>query len=201
MRRGSGFTLYELLLAFAILGLLASFAWTGFAELATAASNRDEVAQRLIALQRTLTQVERDLIQADGRGIREGYHGGREPGFIGGGAPYPLEFSRAGWRNPTAAPRAGTQRIAYALEGGDLVRYSWRVLDRAPGTQPQRRVLMTGVDRLELGFLARGTWRQDWPPAGDGPPPDLRPRAVRFVLTFTDLGRIERVIELIGDGP
>lgn len=203
MKRGLGFTLYELLLAFAILGLLAAFAMTGFNQLNQAAAQRDEIATRLTAVQRALALVSRDLLQADGRAIREGSHGAREPGLIGGGAPFPLEFSRAGWRNPTGAPRPPTQRVAYALEGRELVRYVWRVLDRAPGTEPLRRVLLTEVDVLEVAFLAGGSWRADWPAPDTSTAPDgaTRPRAVRVTLTLADQGRIERVVELIGDVP
>jgi general secretion pathway protein J len=202
MTRARGFTLYELLLAFAILGLLAAFAWTGFSQLTQAAAQRETVATRLTEVQRALALLQRDLLQADGRGVREAYHGTREPALAGGGVPFPLELSRAGWRNPTHAARAPTQRIAYALEGGALVRYAWRVLDRAPGTEPLRRVLLTDVDAIEVAFLAAGEWRTDWPAPGGGvgaaPPPRLR--AVRVALTLGDQGRVERVVELIGDG-
>lgn len=204
MTRARGFTLYELLLAFAILGLLAAFAWSGFSQLTQAAAQRDAVATRLTEVQRALALVQRDLLQADGRGVREAYHGTREPALVGGAAPYPLELSRAGWRNPTHAARAPTQRVAYALEEGALVRYAWRVLDRAPGTTPLRRVLLADVDAIEVAFLAAGEWRADWPPPGAVPgaptAPAARLRAVRVALTLGDQGRIERVVELIGDG-
>lgn len=199
MRRARGFTLYELLLAFAILGLLAAFAWTGFSQLTQAAAQRDAIATRLTEVQRALALLQRDLLQADGRGVREAYHGSREPALVGGGAPYPLELTRAGWRNPTGAARPPSQRVAYAVEGGALVRYAWRVLDRAPGTEPSRRVVLGEVDGLELAFLAAGEWRPLWPAPGVEPGAQPRPRAVRVALTLRDQGRIERVVELIGD--
>lgn len=205
MTRARGFTLYELLLAFAILGLLAAFAWSGFSQLTQAAAQRDEIATRLTEVQRALALLQRDLLQADGRGVREDYHGSPEPALAGGGSPYPLQFTRAGWRNPTHAARAPSQRIAYALEQDQLVRYAWRVLDRAPGTAPQRRVLLTDVRALEVAFLAGGEWQADWPATSTtvaGAAPSLeRPRAVRVAFTLGDQGRLERVVELIGDVP
>lgn len=199
--RCTGFTLYELLLAFAILGLLAAFAWSGFAQLTRAVAQRDEVAARLGEVQRTLALAVGDLIQADGRRIREGFHGAREAAMLGGGGGYALEFSRAGWRNPASAPRPPSLRVAYTLERQELVRYAWRVLDRAPNSQPVRRVLLHRVEAFEVAFLAGGAWRPDWPPADGDTASVARPRAVRLALTLADQGRIERVIELIGDVP
>lgn len=200
MTRSRGFTLFELLLAFAILGLLSALAATGLSQLAQASAQRDAVATRLTAIQRTLTLLTRDLGQADGRGIREASHGSREPA-VSGGTSGLLELSRAGRRNPTRAARAPTLRIAYAFEQRALVRYAWPTLDRAPGSTPERRVLLTEVDAVEVAFLVGGAWRADWPPSGLAAGLDPRPRAIRVSLTLADQGRIERVVELIGDLP
>ncbi len=43
-----------------------------------------------------------------------------------------LEFTRFGWKNLLLSTRSNLQRVAYAFEENELVRYYWPVLDRAP---------------------------------------------------------------------
>lgn len=202
MRRARGFTLYEMLIAVAMVGLLAAFAYQGFDQVTRATAQQDASNARLAAVQRSLQALANDLEQAQARPVREGYHGSVEPALRGGGgAASPLEFTRAGWRNPVALNHGPMQRVAYGVVDGDLVRSVWRVLDRAPDSLSTQRVLLSGVSALEVAFLAGDGWGPDWPPPGDGVAAGELPRAVRVSFTIEGEGRIERVVELLGSAP
>lgn len=202
MRQAHGFTLYEMLIAVAMVGLLASFAYQGFDQVARAATQQDASNARLAAVQRSLGLLASDLEQAQARPVREGYHGSLEPALRGdGGATLPLEFTRAGWRNPGDANRGPMQRVAYAIVDGELIRSAWRVLDRAPDSLASRRVLLAGVSALELEFLVGDGWVPSWPPAGEETAASELPRAVRVAFTVEGEGRVERVVELLGTAP
>ena len=202
MRQARGFTLYEMLIAVAMVGLLASFAYQGFDQVARASTQQAASNARLAALQRTLTLLASDLEQAQARPVREGYHGSPEPALRGGGGTaLPLEFTRSGWRNPNDASHGPLQRVAYAVVDGKLERSTWRVLDRAPDSAATQRELLAGVSAFDLAFLAGDEWLPTWPPAGEGVAASALPRAVRVSFTVEGEGHIERVIELLGDAP
>lgn len=196
--RARGFTLFEMLIAVALVGLLTTFAYRGLGEVQRATAQRAESDARLAAVQRSLSLIASDLEQAQLRPVREGYHGSPEPAMRGGGASAALEFTRAGWRDPAGAGHGPMQRVAYAQVDGKLVRSTWRVLDRAPDSAPVPRVLLTGVSGLEVSFLAGDAWAGDWPPLDADAASIGLPRAVRVSFTVEGEGRIERVVELLG---
>ena len=99
----------------------------------------------------------------------------------------PLVASRAGWRNPMFVPRPGIERVAYELRDDQLVRLSWRALDRAPNAEPYRAVLIDDVRDLQWQFLdAAGNWQESWPPqsntGGTQAATDTLPRAIEVRL-------------------
>jgi general secretion pathway protein J len=202
MPRAHGFTLYEMLIAVTLVALLSLFAYQGFDQVARASAQQELSNARLAAVQRSLSVLANDLEQAQPRPVREAYHGSLEPALRGGaGAALPLELTRAGWRNPTGANHGPLQRVSYAVIDGDLVRSVWRVLDRAPDSEPAQRVLLEGVSSLEVAFLVGDGWAQDWPPADVDVATGALPRAVRVAFSVEGEGRIERVVELLGTDP
>ena len=198
-----GFTLIELLVALFVTAIMFAI---GYGALTEVARNRLEIKNTqtsLNELQRAVRVMADDLGQLHPRPIRDPL--GRlyastlvaEPG-----TPSPIALTRGG-RPPTSShARSSLQRVEYLLEGGDLVRFAWPVLDRVQSTNASRRLLMRGVRSLEFRYLDdQGEWRTDWPsPATSSASEEvrqrLRPRAIEFTLNTDQHGAIRRIIEV-----
>ena len=191
-----GFTLFEVLVAIAIFAILGLAANQLLAQVIRAESSARERGERLAQLQRAVAVIERDSLQIIARPVRDEL-GGSRPALVGG-VDELIELTRLGWRNPLAQPRAEEQRVAYVLDGKQLIRAYWTVLDRAEDSKPIRQVLLDGVERASIDFItADGNVRSFWPADGADASSALPlPRALRWHLTVAPFGDIERLIEL-----
>lgn len=182
-RRASeaGFTLVELLVALAIFAMISV---AGVTLLRSGSDTQFAVKNRLEEYSRAnrlYNAMEGDLAQAVERTVRD-QAGAPVPAFTEGDAIAPgalFGFVRAGWSNYDDAPRAGLQRVAYALEGGALKRLSWPMLDGAAPSDAS--TLIENVSTARLQFRdEKGEWRSDWT-ATDA---DALPRALELRLTI-----------------
>ena len=197
VRRSSGFTLIEVLVAMAIFGVLSMLAYMTLGQTLANAEMLTERMDRLQAVQRTVRFLSNDLLQAAPRPVR------LELGDSMGAAvltslsgEFALELTHGGWGNPAGLPRGTQQRSAYRLEDDELVRYHWNVLDRTFANQPVANILLDDVESLLFRFLAAdGEWSEVWPPVAQ-PNVRSRPRAVEIVLTLADEGEIRRLLEV-----
>ena len=188
----SGFTLIEILVALVIFAAMAAITWGALGQIARArsalAAEQDRFAQVVVAM----TDLERDLRQAIARPLR-GNYGEQVPALLGFGDR--IELSRLGYANPRAEPRSNIERVLYALDDSSLRRGRYAVLDRAAGSVPEWRDLLSRVSLLRLRYLADdGTWRDQWPPR-DVPLQTL-PRAVELRMELDDFGELRRVVAL-----
>lgn len=201
MRRQTGFTLLEVVVAAAIFAFigLASFAMLNAAQKGQLAleSNTD----RLLELQRAFRIMTYDIGQAIQRSSRDEY-GDRSPLFVGlsdrNGTQSFMEFTRAGWRNPIGLPRSSLQRLRYQMnQDNQLLRLHWTYLDRASGSEPNARVLLEGVESIDFRFLYQtSSWQEEWPD-GDATQNSL-PRAVLVTLQLDDYDEITRILRVGG---
>lgn len=199
MNRSRGFTLVELLVAIMVFSVLAAMAYGGLRSVLSSERTIDQSAQRLGEVQQAMLFVERDFAQLCDRGIRDEYGDKQPPLHIPSHALTMIEMTRDGWSNPAGRMRSTLQRVGYAIEEQQLVRYSWAVLDRAPDTTPQRFVLMSNVQSLSMRFMdEQRAWQEKWPvnstvtASTNDSPPSL-PRAVEFTIELGDLGAMRRV--------
>lgn len=195
-----GFTLIEVLVAIAIFAIMSAFAYGALSQTIASAEILSDRMDRLLAVQRTVQQLDQDFMQLSPRPVRKDlgdtHSAALESDLLTGIA---LELTRAGWNNPAAMPRGTLQRVAYVLEEDKLLRYYWHVLDRTYSNEPIIVTMLDNVEALELRYLSdSGDWTNRWPPAVIGASPDLRsrPRAVEVVLRLVGEGEITRLIEV-----
>ncbi|NKQ09295.1 type II secretion system minor pseudopilin GspJ [Pseudomonas sp. SST3] len=205
----AGFTLLELLIAIALFALLGLATY----RMLEAVLRSDEVVRaqetQLRQLGRAVWRLERDLMQAVPRPVRDGYGDeqnafvGQLAGFEGGAA---LELTRSGWRNPTGMRRANLQRVRWRLAGDTLERLYWIVLDRDLDSEPRVQQVLDDVIELRLRYLdAENSWHEEWPPFefGRGDPEEQArrlPVAVEVSFDHQRYGTITRLLRL-PDGP
>jgi general secretion pathway protein J len=165
-RNSRGFTLMEVLVVmsvFAIIGIIASQIVSRVLE------NQQVLAERggrLADLQRAMLILQRDVMQLNGRGVRDQLGDPLEPLMIG--ADGMVEFTRAGWRNPLEQPRSELQRVGYLVQEETLYRAYWPNLDRAPQQEPILQELLPGVTQIEfLAVDVTGNEHSFWPLLGD----------------------------------
>jgi general secretion pathway protein J len=196
-RRMQGFTLVEMLVALMVFGLLCA---AGVAVMAYTVDNQGQVAARMDRLgefQRTRSLMKQDLAQAAVRRVRQADGSAVRSAFSGAplaGDGIVLEFTRRGWDNPEAQPRASLQHLRYRLVDGSLLREAHAALDGTPATKTQ--TLLSGVELVSVSYFQRGQWLPGWPGARDA-----LPQAVRVDLVLEDYGPVQQLFLVPGGRP
>lgn len=206
-----GFTLLEVLIAMAITAFIALLAYTSLNTVIGGVESVRREAAFTHQLNRAFQVLSRDLRQVVERPIRDELDG-VESALEGGPlARQTLALTRAGWHNTVDLPRSTLQRVAYYLEGQQLVRASWPVLDRVGSAEPNEVVLLDDVEVFEVQFLDqvsqlrinrgieldRRFWADNW--LADVSQPDAvigLPAALVIRLQLSDWGEIERLYVL-----
>lgn len=192
--RQRGFTLMEVLIALFIFVIVMVIMTSGFGVAIQAERQVDEVSDKLGEIQIAEALISRDVAQAVNRPILD-VDGTLLPAFIvNPGQPQWLEFTRSGVINPLArATRSTMMRVGYDLDKDVLIRKSWRVLDRAPTTVPDSRVLLTGVRSVALSVLnADNLFVEVTEPL------QILPIAVKVDIEFINRERLSRTIRIVG---
>ena len=197
MRRPSGFTLIEILVAVGIFAMIGLVSGHMLGRVIDASERTEARTQRLYELQRTIQLMERDLLQLSNRTIRNEF--GDSQASLMTGVAGGLEFSRLGWRNPLGIARSEVQRMRYALVDGELHRDFWQVLDRAEDSLPRTQLLLKDVEMMELNFLDQELNDYPmWPPGASdlegGGQPQLT--AIELRLELPPFGEITRLFQV-----
>jgi general secretion pathway protein J len=198
-RPAAGFTLLELLVALAIFSLVAVMSYDGLKMVLNTQAAVEIQADALAELQKVYLLVQRDIEQVVPRPVRDEY-GDEQPALTGEDA---LQLTRGGWSNPAGRLRSSLQRVGYAFEDRQLVRYSWAVLDRAQDSEPQRQVLIGDIEEMTIRYLtANNEWEQRWPnplAVADGNVPATGlPKAVEITLNHERFGPLLWLFRLPG---
>lgn len=164
MKKSRGFTLIEILVAlmiFAILGVLAAMS---LHTIIRAHERLKKADHQLLQLQITMTLMRRDISEIIDRKIRDS-DDTIESEFIG--SDNAITFTRTGMINPFNLNRqSNMQRVGYILQGDNLVRLTWDVLDQSPHTKPESQTVLSHVESVQFQFIAdNGATSSTWPPA------------------------------------
>lgn len=198
-RRGSGFTLIEVMVALAVFGVMSLLAYMSLGQTLANADMLTQRMDRLQSVQRTVSYLSSELIQSVPRPVRIELGDAPVPAMQSSfGSDFALQLTHGGWPNPAGVPRSTLQRTAYRIEDGELIRYHWNVLDRTVNNTPLTTVMLTDVESLTFRFLQlNDEWTEQWPPlTAQGGPTGGLPRAVEIVLVLPDEGEIVRVVEV-----
>ena len=194
-----GFTLLELMVAIVLFSMISTAAY----KLLTSVTRAHEVTQSILhsldKLQRAEIIVEQDLLQIAARPITD--EAGQQPALqVPGSSTMLMEFTRSGWQNPLQAERSNLQRVAYAHEGSELIRYYWPTLDRIATTPRIRQLLMTEVSSASIRLLDQGKrWLTRWPQAplaADQTSLTRLPLAVELTIVHEKMGPMVTIVPL-----
>ncbi len=191
-----GFTLIELLVATAVFAILGMLAYSGLNTVLETRAHVTEEAERLKALQLSMSFMQRDIEQTVNRPVRDKY--GDEHEALKLGAQPLISLTHAGWRNPAGLTRSQLQRVAYDVEDDELIRGVWTQLDGIDVEDFVQTRLLDEVEDIEIRVLDEsGEWHEDWPPS-DSPPDEetALPLAVEIQLTLESWGTFRRLIAL-----
>lgn len=196
----SGFTLLEILIAVMITAIMASMAYTGLNSILDSSHHTQSRDERFTRIQLSMNYLVRDLRHVLGRSSRDSFGEAHPSIETTADGSYLISFSRTGWSNPADKQRSHLQRVAYALENGELVRYHWNYIDQGPGAEPYRMVLLDQVDTLNFEFLDEKLETDtEWPPIeliGDDRINAPLPVGIRLNLTLPDWGPLTRTLAL-----
>jgi len=188
-----GFTLVEMLVVFAVFAIIGVISSQIVSRVIDNQRTMSERGDRLMAVQRAMQIMQRDIMQLTQRPVRDQLGDPLEPMLIG--ADGLMEFTRLGWRNPLGRQRSEVQRVAYVTQDGDLYRAYYPVLDRAPDSEPVLQRLLPEVEQIEFFALdVSGNEHSFWPlgggPAGD---PQTQLAGVILRIDIAPFGAVERV--------
>jgi general secretion pathway protein J len=215
-RSALGFTLLEMIVVIGIFAVLAAMAYGGLDTVLSLRRRIEGSLERVAEYQKAYLRLREDFSNAAARTVRD-VDGSPLAVFLYDGYTRRIEFTRAGWSNPALLPRASLERVGYWFDDSKpadkkLVRRSWRVLDRAPRTEPVDTTLLAHVEELQWRFLDPTLqWQDGWPPpnlsTGINPaanptafaatPPPL---AVELTLRTRDWGKMRLLFRFGAEG-
>jgi general secretion pathway protein J len=200
MKKNSGFTLMEILIAVAILSIIAVLMVRGLQIVMKSKERIDDASERLEQLQLTTTLLQQDLQQILNRPIVTGDNQSGNAISFSALPPAEFSFTRGGYANPNGLEqRSSLQRVSYRFTQGNLTRVNWPVLDRTLATPSYSRIVLSGLKTLQWRFLANNLqFYTDWP-ADTG---QTIPRAIELQLIFEDGRELKQLFVInAGDMP
>lgn len=172
-KRQAGFTLVEVLVALFIFSILSVASMT---VLTSTLESKDIMERKSAELRQRSTL--RILMKSDFSNVlaipkTDAFGQPEEAMFIGGslGDERFLSLSRTGWDNPGGIEkRSNLQAVDYVLKDKVLTRTVWARFNPVSNTPLLEQPLMSGVERVTLGFFDGEKWQENWlvgtPPTG-----------------------------------
>jgi general secretion pathway protein J len=186
-----GFTLFEILIAVFILGIISVVMVRGLQSIIIVKNNLERSEHRLQELSLAMTFMQSDLRNAVNRPILLANNETEPSLWTENDAFQTVAWTRGNIENPLDENRSTLLRVAYELKNGQLIRQTWPVLDRVVGTAPDDRVLLNNVEQIQWKFLGpRIQWYTAWPSSDKKQP---LPVAVQVTIQIKDWGTVQRI--------
>ena len=188
MKKRSGFTLVELLVAIAIFAVLSALGWKVFDYLIKIKERNTQHEQRLGQLQEAYQQVLRDTVQIVP--ITANVAGQVQPAVMLQNGQ--LTFSKAGVTDPLMQGIPPEERVEYIYKADEkkLYRYKYKNLNQTGNDQPETSVLLDSVDQFQIMLLNPNEMAQ-WPEVvlseNDVTQAKILPRGLKINLTVNEV--------------
>lgn len=195
MKRSNGFSLTEVLVALAILGIVGLLAMELFNSVQKNMQSNERHMNRLREIQLAVRQIEDDIQHLVYRERRNEY--GDKVALLRGKSAASnsfLEFTRTNWRNPAKLARSNLQHLVYQFDDEMLFRNHWLYVDNALEGQELKRPILQGVEELQFEFLKDDDWQKSWETEQDNLM-DM-PEAIKVTFKLKDYGEIYRVFPM-----
>ena len=197
MKLCRGFTLLEMIVAISIFAVIAALSYGTLDQTSKIARTLSRHFSRLAALQLTFLQLQRDVLGALNRPVRDGF-GDPEAALLSNPEQPPaagewlrlttstLDVAASGYQHPL--------RVAWRLLDHTLFRISWQVLDRDQDSIELRRPILERVQSVAVQF-----WQPDatgkLQSHSDWKNKKILPRAVDITISMEE-GKYRRLLLL-----
>ncbi|TAL65624.1 MAG: type II secretion system protein GspJ [Legionella sp.] len=199
MKKNSGFTLIEILIALTVFAILATITSTALYNAFTTRSRVNAQAERLNTMQLAISIIQQDTTQAITRAIR-----GNEMRLFGvfiGRKNY-TEFTRDGFINPQSIEKRSTlKRVALVCQDDQLIHRTWESLDVPDRNVFEDKVLLDGLTECRFNYVNKtlqvlNEWREQSMTGSANPEPF--PKALQVNLKLKDWGAMNMLFIIPG---
>lgn len=196
MKRVSGFTLIEVLVAIAIMSVMSVMAYSALDQVMNAREKTDQHAKNLADLQMTFSIVQKDLEQVVNRRTRDQL-GSIKPALSSLPDSNLKLALVANNRSSLQTNQFGSrlQYVEYFVEDNKLQRTHWNILDRAHNSEAKASTLLENIDSIDVRFFSNGKTAEFWPLPAVDQFIDL-PTAVELTIRLQDGLEVQRLFLL-----
>lgn len=193
MKKNSGFTLFEVLVAVSIFAIIGVMATSSLIEVGKTGEQVSDEQRRLGAIQFALAYFSKDIFQIVDREVRDQY-GDAQP--VVALSENQLTFTRQGWPNLLQQTRSELQRVEYTVVDDVLTRSYWLQLDQGYEEQKVEQGLLPEVTEFAVALITRnGDKISEWPLATEDQN-QPQPVALEITMTVERFGELQRVFEI-----
>jgi general secretion pathway protein J len=191
----SGFTLLEVLVA---IGIFSVVAIISYSTLDTYLDQRERLTShygKLERLQRLFILLQRDIQFSVGRKVRNG--GELQPAMLSaqGDALITMTVAQADVQSVVGV---SLKRVEWQLDGHELVRSQWNVLDHTGNIEPARLLVSDEIANMEINYLLYS--QNQSLDISDSLGADQRPAGIELNVTLISGGSYRRVFAIARDG-
>ena len=194
-RNQSGFTLLEVLVAIGIFSLVAIISYS---TLDTYLDQRERLTShygKLERLQRLFILLERDIQFSAGRKVRN--DGELQPAMLSaqGDVLIAMTVAQADVQSVTGI---SLKRVEWQLDGHELVRSQWNVLDYTGNIEPARLLVSDEIAEIEFNYLLYS--QNQSLDLSDSLSEGQHPAGIELNVILDSGGSYRRVFAIAGDG-